>query len=458
MGMARPKQQAPAIRGWDRSAARAASALPVAGAFLVGLSLALPHPSGGNVPALITIAVAMAVFGILCYLAADRIPIAGSHAILAVSAVLTGVLIYESGIAAGQYGSIFVWSTLISAYFFPRRVAIAHLGWILVVYGTTLTVVASTAGYSPVTRWLTTAMALGVVMGLTSEIVKRRSRADGRARHFFDLSQDMLCTMDTSGRCIETNDAWTEQLGYGGREMEGKRLLGLTHPDDRGHATEQALRLFSGQGTGELETRVEAKDGTWHWLRTSYAFAPDESLVYARSTDVTELKTIAAEREALLAEVQSMARSDPLTGLPNRRALAEALPRELLRARRSRAPLCVAVLDLDHFKAYNDANGHLAGDGLLRECAIAWDQQIRGVDTIVRFGGEEFLLVLPDTAPEEALEILERLRAVVPDGQTCSAGLATWDFTETENELLDRADKALYAAKENGRDRTMQVL
>jgi diguanylate cyclase (GGDEF)-like protein/PAS domain S-box-containing protein len=267
----------------------------------------------------------------------------------------------------------------------------------------------------------------------------------------------MLCTVDTSGRCIETNDAWTEQLGYGGREMEGKRLLDLTHPDDRDHATEQALRLFSGQGTGELETRVEAKDGTWHWLRSSYAFAPDEGLVYARSTDVTELKTIAAEREALLAEVQSMARSDPLTGLPNRRALAEGLPQELARARRSHAPLCVAVLDIDHFKAYNDANGHLAGDALLRGCAIAWDQQIRGVDTIVRFGGEEFLVVLPETAPEQALEILERLRAVVPDGQTCSAGLATWDFVETEDELLGRADKALYAAKEGGRDRTMQV-
>ena len=91
-----------------------------------------------------------------------------------------------------------------------------------------------------------------------------------------------------------------------------------------------------------------------------------------------------------------LARSDALTGLPNRRGLDEQLPREMARARRTDSDLCLAIVDIDHFKAYNDANGHLAGDAVLRECAVAWDAVLRGEDTIVRFGGEEFLVVLPD--------------------------------------------------------------
>src|SRR5919107_6424718 len=115
-----------------------------------------------------------------------------------------------------------------------------------------------------------------------------------------------------------------------------------------------------------------------------------------------------------------MATHDPLTGLSNRRALEEMLPREMARARRSGAPLCVAIIDIDHFKVYNDTHGHLAGDEMLRACARAWDSALRGEDTIVRFGGEEFLVVLPDTGLEQAAEIVERLRMGTPRGQTCS--------------------------------------
>jgi diguanylate cyclase (GGDEF)-like protein len=198
---------------------------------------------------------------------------------------------------------------------------------------------------------------------------------------------------------------------------------------------------------------VRAKDGSWHWLRTSSSLAPDEGLVYARSTDVTELKQVEAEREELLAQVEVLARHDALTGLPNRRSLEELLPREMARARREETSLCMALVDIDHFKAYNDTYGHLAGDAVLRECATAWDAQLRGADSIVRFGGEEFLVVLPDCGIEEAIEILERLRAATAAGQTCSAGLARWDFMESREDLLGRADAALYEAKVGGRDR-----
>ncbi len=446
------------IRPPGRSEARATSALLLAGAGLVALSLILPHPAGGHFIALCATAAGMAVVGGGVWLLSARVPVALVHLLLAATAVATSVLIWESGLAVGQYGSIFIWGTLISAYFFPRRTAAIHLAWLLLVYAGALAIVEGTGGYSPVTRWVFTTVSLTVVMLFVNGLASRRERADARARHFFDLAQDMLCTMDPQGRCIEVNGSWERNLGYRPVEMRGRRLLELTHPEDHADATEEALRVFAGGVSEGLETRVRAKDGSWHWLRTSSVFEPGEELVYARSTDITERKAIQAEREALIAEKEKLASSDALTGLPNRRALDDQLPREMARALRSGSPLCLAIIDIDHFKAYNDTHGHLAGDNALRECAAAWDESLRGEDTILRFGGEEFLVVLPDCGPDDASEILERLRAATPAGQTCSAGLAAWTPGESVDDLVARADKALYEAKESGRDRLVSAV
>jgi diguanylate cyclase (GGDEF)-like protein len=115
--------------------------------------------------------------------------------------------------------------------------------------------------------------------------------------------------------------------------------------------------------------------------------------------------------------------------------------------------LCVAVLDLDFFKHYNDTRGHLAGDTLLADLGRSWLPQVRPQDLLVRWGGEEFALALPQCTMEDAREVLERLRASLPDGQTASAGLASWDGTESIEALMSRADAALYEAKNHGRDR-----
>jgi diguanylate cyclase (GGDEF)-like protein/PAS domain S-box-containing protein len=445
-----PKKQE-ALRAPGRSEARATGALLLTGAGLVALSLSLPHPSGANTSVLIALAVGMAVAGLLLWFLARRVPLPVTHLALGAAAALSGLLTYESGVATGQYGSIFVWVILVAAYFFPRRVAIAYLGWILAVNAVLLAAVESTAGYSPFTRWVFTAVSLTVVMLLTSAIVARRARADLRARRFFDLSHDMLCTSNLDGYFIEVNSAW-ERLGYTPEEMRSVPFIDLVHPDDRERTEAKAASIFEGIEAVGFENRYRAKDGSWRWLRWSSILAPDESLLYGRATDVTELKQVEAEREQLLVEVEALARSDALTGLPNRRTLDEQLPREMARALRAESDLCLAIVDIDHFKAYNDNNGHLAGDEMLRRCAIAWDSELRGEDTIVRFGGEEFLVVLPDTRPDLAIEIVERLRAVTPGGQTCSAGLACWDLSETAEDLVDRADSALYRAKAAGRD------
>lgn len=442
----------------DRTLARATAALLVTGAALVAISLVLPHPSGADHVALSLTAFGMALAGVVVWLLAARIPKPAIHLLLASISAVTCLLIYESGIAVGQYGTIFVWATLVTSCYFPRRVAAIHLAWLLLAYGVTLLLVENTAGYSPLTRWLFTLISLSVVMMLITRIVARRARADERAHRFFELSRDMLCTANTDGYFVELNDAWTRSLGYSLDELRSIPFIELVHSDDRERTEVEAAALFEGAETHSFENRYLAKDGSWHWLRWSSQVAADESLIYARAADVTEVKQIEAEREELLGKVQDMATHDSLTGLSNRRALEEMLPREMARARRSREPLCVAIIDIDHFKLYNDTHGHLAGDEVLCACARAWDESLRGEDTLVRFGGEEFLVLLPRTDPEQAAEVVERLRKRTPMGQTCSAGLAGWDFVEDTDGLLARADKALYLAKAGGRDQLAQAV
>src|SRR6266498_2475648 len=152
-------------------------------------------------------------------------------------------------------------------------------------------------------------------------------------------------------------------------------------------------------------------------------------------------------------QLASLAQHDALTGIPNRRAWDGELPVAMDRARRDGVPLSVALLDLDHFKDFNDGHGHQAGDRLLKSATAAWAATLRGTDLLCRYGGEEFALLLPDATVEQAAEVLQRMRAVSPQEQTFSAGLACWDGQEISDELVARADRALYAAKAAGRDR-----
>ena len=159
----------------------------------------------------------------------------------------------------------------------------------------------------------------------------------------------------------------------------------------------------------------------------------------------------ALERRRLLDQLRDLARTDPLTGLANRRLWEERLEVELARAARSAQPLCVAALDLDEFKPYNDRHGHQAGDLLLRETAATWRELVRASDLLVRLGGDEFAVLLPECDPAEARTIVARLQAATDDEIGCSAGLACWTASETGAELLARADAALYAVKACGR-------
>jgi diguanylate cyclase (GGDEF)-like protein/PAS domain S-box-containing protein len=348
---------------------------------------------------------------------------------------------------------MFVWVALFTAYFFSRRAAILHLLWLLGCYAGVLSMVEDAAGFSLITRWLLTAIALAVTSGLTSWLVARRRAAEHRSARFFELSRDMLCTADPKGYFVELNPAWERTLGYTPDELRSRPFIEFVHPDDRDRTQAEVNRVADGETTFEFENRCRARDGSWHWLHWTSTLGKEEGLLYARAADVTERKRMEAERQELLYELDSAARTDPLTGVPNRRWLAAELDREMARAHRHELDFCVALVDLDHFKRFNDRHGHLAGDELLREACRRWRAALRTSDFLARYGGDEFVVLLPDSTPRQAVEAIERLRTVTPGRERCSAGIATWDGREDADALIARADAALYEAKEGGRDR-----
>jgi diguanylate cyclase (GGDEF)-like protein len=204
------------------------------------------------------------------------------------------------------------------------------------------------------------------------------------------------------------------------------------------------------------------------------ALAPGETLRLGLITVVLTLLVLGLvayivdrwrDREA---RYQRLARTDGLTGLTNRRKFLELVERELLRARRYNAPLALVLLDLDHFKRVNDTHGHLVGDRVLVHAAETLRQAIRDVDTAARYGGEEFAVLLPDTDLVGAQEVAERCArklasssvAVGAAGDvtvTASLGVATFspESDARVEDLMRRADQALYRAKEAGRNRVM---
>jgi diguanylate cyclase len=176
-------------------------------------------------------------------------------------------------------------------------------------------------------------------------------------------------------------------------------------------------------------------------------------MLYNRSSELKKAYT----------RIEELAELDELTGSFNRRCIMRMLDDAIARARRVKTPCSIALIDLDWFKRINDAFGHPTGDEVLRTFAITIFANIRNIDRFGRYGGEEFLLVLPDTPDDEAVRMLDRLRAIIAELDwsafspgmrvTISAGIANLKPDETPETFLARADSALYAAKARGRNR-----
>ena len=160
-------------------------------------------------------------------------------------------------------------------------------------------------------------------------------------------------------------------------------------------------------------------------------------------------KCLATQRA--LRSLEQLATHDALTGLYNRRKLDEELEREIARATRHSRPFSIILLDLDHFKRVNDTHGHPAGDRVLRETADRLSNALRLSDCIGRWGGDEFLILCPETPPANAIQLAQRLERVLePTAQTASWGVATHSVNSRAREMIEQADRALYTAKQAG--------
>jgi diguanylate cyclase (GGDEF)-like protein/PAS domain S-box-containing protein len=302
--------------------------------------------------------------------------------------------------------------------------------------------------------YVTRAVVLFSSGGALGWVAARARTAGDESARWFSMANVMLATSNHDGRFIRLNRAWEATLGWTREELMSKPYIEFTHPDDVKRTFEAAgVLLEHSASVVDFENRYSTRDGGWRWLLwSSYS---DGGQIYSVAQDITDRKRLEAEREELLLRVEAMARTDALTGLPNRRAWDEELRRELARAGRQGHPLAVVMLDLDRFKAFNDEHGHQAGDGVLAELGRAWRTVVRVSDFVARYGGEEFAALLPACPPDAAIAAIERLRVVIPAAQTSSAGVAYWDGHESAEALTGRADLALYQAKRAGRDRVV---
>jgi diguanylate cyclase (GGDEF)-like protein len=266
---------------------------------------------------------------------------------------------------------------------------------------------------------------------------------------------------------MSTEVRYLGMLGYvpGDLDLDWAAWLSMIHTEDR-PAVELLIKALT---NGELERfeaeyRVRHRLGYWAWvLDRARVFDrdPSDNSLRMAGTRIDVTRRREAERQ-----VMRLVEHDELTGLLNRRGVLRSIQRIHTSAARSGQPYCLAILDLDHFKQINDAYGHAVGDEVLRRVAKSLLNDLRQKDWVGRWGGEEFVVILPETTEAQALNTVERLRNAIGNqhiqtrgfevGMTLSAGLAMCQApADVPDDVLALADSALYAAKAAGRNRTV---
>lgn len=310
--------------------------------------------------------------------------------------------------------------------------------------------------------------------------VGARPDAEFGIGQLFGVVPDAVIVGDAAtGRIVRWNPAAAAMFGFGPDEGPGLLIEDLVPDSMRADHRAGMSRLAKSDPTPliDSETIVELparrKDGTELWieLRLAHITGPsDGRFALAVIRDISIRREADAAREAVLREMEElrleleqrnrdldvMSRTDHLTKLWNRRHVEEHLTMALSASRRHQRAVSVLLIDVDEFKAINDGHGHQAGDRMLREIAARLRTAVREEDTLGRWGGDEFLVVLPDTDSEAAIATAERLRAAVADSAvtvTISVGVAV-AVSGDRDALLADADAALARAKQSGRDRS----
>jgi diguanylate cyclase (GGDEF)-like protein/PAS domain S-box-containing protein len=311
----------------------------------------------------------------------------------------------------------------------------------------------------------------GVALDVTHEkkTAKALHESEKRFRDLLDNMQEMVHSLSPDGKLLFANRAWREKLGYAEGEIQGLHISKILHPDGRQRNEKIFQRAILGEPFKNLPNKLITKDGTPIFVEADIAWQfengkPVESRTLFR--DVTErnqkdlqIKLYQEQIEEANRQLSLLAVTDELTGLKNRRALQVRLEEEFRLSRRYEHPLSLLMIDVDHFKKFNDTYGHLAGDEILKGVALWLRDLVRTTDLVARFGGEEFAVLLPNTDLGGALLLAERVRAAIarprPDLKlvTISIGVSslTTDHSDV-NAFLSDADEALYQAKAAGRN------
>ena len=250
----------------------------------------------------------------------------------------------------------------------------------------------------------------------TVQDINDRVRSDQQIKLFrslLDSAPDEIQVLDPATlRIIDVNESACIKLGYTRKELLAMRAPDIDMADPETHRA-IGERLLKDSAT-TFETYHKRKDGTTFPVEiTIRTITLDQPYALAIARDITERKLAEAEVQKLQEQLREQALHDPLTGLYNRRYLDETIGRELVRSARNKQPIGIVMCDLDHFKLINDTYGHLAGDEVLRVFAGLLRKYSRGSDIVCRFGGEEFVLFLPDMPPAVAYQRAEQLRTAL---------------------------------------------
>lgn len=300
-----------------------------------------------------------------------------------------------------------------------------------------------------------------------AEAELRASRT--RLQAIFDNAAVGIVLFDCAGHFVDVNNRAAEMLRCSVDDMYRMNVRDTTHLEDREESKARLHRLIHGMSDGyRIERRILRRDGSMFWGDITTAIIRHSSgsveAIIAVVADITERKEAEVTIQQVNEKLKQQALRDPLTGLFNRRYLNETLPRELQRVSRQKQPLSVILLDIDHFKRFNDTYGHDAGDAVLRAVGSVLQTRIRGDDVVCRYGGEEFVVILPGASLEDtwrrAEELCTRIRylSLKHNGYplqavTISVGIAISPQHGTVSDTLMKvADSALYRAKAMGRD------